>query len=245
MAAPVSSLLWLVSCSESLSKVGFAFLLLALWSVWKEHNKRVWTHKFTPMESLVALTRSQYHLFFSTQFPASPPRMPRVRQPWQPPPLGWLKAYADGAFDKASNAGGMSVVIRDHCGDVVGGICMQILHVGSPEMVEALASRAACELAINFSSSPIVFEVNSLLVVQATKAIGANTPTLGRIYEDIYACLQELSGSSFSHVYRDSNFEAHKLAKLALGLNLQLSWNGMALLFRSFVSNLCTPQFDR
>lgn len=165
-----------------------------------------------------------------------------MRQPWQPPPLGWLKANVDGAFDKASNAGGIGVVVQDHCGDVVGGVCMQILHVGSPKMVEALASRGACELAINFSLRPIVFEVDSLLVVQATKVIGANTSALGRIYEDISACLQELPGSSFSHVYRDSNFAAHKLAKLALGLKLQLSWSGDAPpVIRSFVSNLCTP----
>lgn len=46
----------------------------------------------------------------------------------------------------------------------------------------------------------------------------------------------------FSHVYRDLNFAAHKLAKLALRLNLQLSWSGDALpVIRSFVSNFCTP----
>lgn len=90
-------------------------------------------------------------------------------------------------------------VIRDHCGDVVGGVCMQILHVGSPEMVEALASvaSATCELPINFSLTPIIFEVDSLLVVQDTKVIGPNTSVLGQIYVDISDCLQELIGSSF------------------------------------------------
>lgn len=197
VAAPVFALLWLVSCSKSLSKVSFAFLLFALWSVWKDRNKRVWIHKFTLMASLVALTRSQYHLSSSTRFPTTPPRQPHVRQPWKPLPLGWLKANADKAFNKALNAGGISVAIQNHCGDVVGGVCIQILHVESPEMVEALASRATCELAINFFLGPIVFEVDSLLVVQATKVIGANTYMLGRIYEDIYACLQELPDSSF------------------------------------------------
>lgn len=36
----------------------------------------------------------------------------------------------------------------------------------SPEMVEALASCAACELALNFIPTPIAFEVNFLPVTE-------------------------------------------------------------------------------
>lgn len=53
-------------------------------------------------------------------------------------------------------------MIRNHSGDKVGGVFMKLEHV-SPEMVEALAACAACELVVSFSLSPMVFEVDSLL----------------------------------------------------------------------------------
>jgi hypothetical protein len=106
---------------------------------------------------------------------------------------------------------------------VMGGVSQHISHMSSLEMVEALACRATCELALNLSFSPISFEVDSMLVVQATHVFGPNTSVLGRIYDDILACLLDLHRSSVSHVYRSSNGAAHKLAKLVLSSRLQVS----------------------
>ncbi|KAK9922107.1 hypothetical protein M0R45_030588 [Rubus argutus] len=67
-------------------------------------------------------------------------------------------------------------------------------------MIEALASRAVCECALHCGFHPVIFEVDSLLVVQAIKAPGPNTSLLGRIYEDISACLANLQLSWSGHV---------------------------------------------
>ncbi|KAK9943050.1 hypothetical protein M0R45_008673 [Rubus argutus] len=209
----VSTLDWLASCFESLSKTNFAWLLFALWCVWKERNQRVWHDKRCMVEALVFQTKAQFHLFLSSRFPNSPPCLQRVQLPWQAPPVGWLKGNSDGAFDHATCTGGIGVIIRDWSGMVMGGICQFVSHVSSPEMIEALACRATCELALTLSFSPIAFEVDSMLVVQAVHAFGPNTFVLGRIYDDISVCLLDLFGSSVSHVYRSSNSAAHKLAK--------------------------------
>lgn len=42
------------------------------------------------------------------------------------------------------------MVVRDHYGDIVGAVCLKLLHVRSPKIIKALASRAACELEVNF-----------------------------------------------------------------------------------------------
>lgn len=236
----VSFLFWLVSCSETLSPVSFAFLLFALWSLWKERNQRAWQNKFLTLEHLCFNTRSQFSLFVSTRFPLSPPRLAKVFTSWNPPSIGWLKGNADGAFDVASNSGGIGVVIRNHHGEVLGGVCMRVLHVSTAEMVEALAARAACELAISFSLSPIKFEVDSLLVVQATTSTVPTSSVHGCIYEDISDYILQLPGASFSHVMRSSNGEAHRLAKLALRANLNVSWFGSAPPdIRGLVSTFC------
>lgn len=56
---------------------------------------------------------------------------PRSPRPWVPPPVGWLKANTDSAFDCVSRSGGIGVVIRDHFGDVVGGVCSKIVNLDS------------------------------------------------------------------------------------------------------------------
>lgn len=119
------------------------------------------------------------------------------------------------------------MVFRNHDKEVVGGVFCKVLNVTSPKMVEALASRAACECALHFGFHPVSFEVDSLLVVQATKATGPNASLLGRIYKDISACLDRLPNASFSHIFRSSNGKAHLLDKLALQASLHLSWSGV------------------
>lgn len=105
--------------------------------------------------------------------------------PWNPPSIGWLKGNANEASDVASNSGGIRVVIRNHHGEVLGSVCMKVIHVSTAKMVEALAARAACELAVSLSLSLISFEVDSLLVVQVTTFTVPTSSVIGCIYEDI------------------------------------------------------------
>ena len=76
-----------------------------------------------------------------------------------------------------------------------------------------------------YSLSPILFEVDSLILVHATKSQASNTSPLGRIYDDISCLLEALPGSSLGHVYRESNMAAHKFARLALVEDLHVSWS--------------------
>lgn len=120
-------------------------------------------------------------------------------------------------------------------------VCYKVQFVDSPEAVEAVAGYAACSLAARYSLSLILFEADSLILVQATKSQAINTSPLGRIYDDISCLLEELPDSSFSHVYRESNMVAHKLARLALVEDLHVFWSGYVPPdLRSFISNNCT-----
>lgn len=52
----------------------------------------------------------------------------------------------------ASNSGGVGVVVRNSYGIVVGGVCSKVENVTSPELVEFLAGRPACFLAVQSRS---------------------------------------------------------------------------------------------
>lgn len=121
---------------------------------------------------------------------------------------------------------------------------MKVFNVNSPELVEALASRYACELTLQLGLHPITFEVDSILVVQAVTDIGPNTSMFGRIYEYIATSLLEIPGASISHVYRASNVTAHKLARDSRSFhsNLFVTWSGVVPPeIWSLDSSLCTP----
>ncbi|KAL6129374.1 hypothetical protein ACLB2K_072725 [Fragaria x ananassa] len=122
----------------------------------------------------------------------------RQFKPWVPLPQGWLKANFDGAFDSSSRSGGI---------------------------VEAYAGRLACEMARELQLFPIVLESDCLNLVKATQSDMENS-AFGMIVEDIKQDLLSLNSSFFSHVCRESNLVAHKLARLVLSCSSPSRWVG-------------------
>ncbi|XP_062006807.1 uncharacterized protein LOC133723945 isoform X2 [Rosa rugosa] len=153
-------------------------------------------------------------------------KLGRQVKPWCPPSAGWLKANIDGAFHMTTWSGGLGVVIRDSVGTVVAGACGTCTDVASPVVVKALACRLACKVVVDNDLGPVMFEADCLQVVQAICAEGEDTSDFGRIIDDISSLLSSLAGSFFSHVYRESNKLAHKVAKYALLSGAQVSWSG-------------------
>ncbi|PRQ21155.1 putative RNA-directed DNA polymerase [Rosa chinensis] len=223
---PPSSLLdWLALCYTLVTPRAFAFLLMLLWGVWKEKNQRLWVGKGRTVQQVFCHTTSILHSYVVARHSVTP-RLGRQVKPWSPPPAGWLKVNIDGAFDQGTRRGGLGIVVRDADSTVVAGACGQCSDVLQPLVVEALASRLACKLVEENSLAPVIFESDCLQLVQAIQTDGDDTSQLGRIVDDISLSISYLAGSFFSHVYRESNMLAHKLAKYALVSGLQISWSG-------------------
>ncbi|KAL6134323.1 hypothetical protein ACLB2K_066555 [Fragaria x ananassa] len=142
-----------------------------------------------------------------------------------PPRQGWLKANFDGAFDSSSRSGGIGIIFRDHESVVVGGYYGRVANVTSPDLVEAYAGRLACEMAKELQLFPIVLESDCLNLVKATQS-DMEDSAFGIIVEDIKQDLLSLNSSFFSHVFRESNLVAHKLARLSLSCSSPSHWVG-------------------
>lgn len=220
---PMSMMEWLVLCLECVSKESFAVLLVILWAVWKERNLRLWEGKARPVSQLFYQVRTQVALLRSCR--SRHGRGRRQFKPWVPPPQGWLKANFDGAFDSSSRSGGIGIIFRDHESVVVGGYYGRVANVTSPDLVEAYAGRLACEMARELQLFPIVLESDCLNLVKATQS-DMEDSAFGMIVEDIKQDLLSLNSSFFSHVFRESNLVAHKLARLALSCSSPSRWVG-------------------
>ncbi|XP_024197826.1 uncharacterized protein LOC112201050 [Rosa chinensis] len=232
---------WLLACFEILAKDDFALLLFTLWMIWKERNRRVWNGMAMGMQQVAFQVSHNYQLFQQVgSSVSSSSRVGRVQVPWKAPSVGWLKANFDGAFNGISRTGGIGVVLRDYIGNIVGGVCMHVASISSPVKIEALAAKAACALAVQFQLAPISFEGDCLQVIQAIMASEEDTSIWGRIIDDSVFYLNQLPGSSFSHIYRESNSATDKLVRLALFSQVNVSWSGsIPIEVRGFVASHC------
>ncbi|KAL6194425.1 hypothetical protein ACLB2K_035509 [Fragaria x ananassa] len=197
---------WFSSCLEFLSQDEFTLHMVIVWSVWKE---RICVY-------------GKARLKKNWDVP--------LVQTWTPPPQGWLKENFDGDFDSVLGCGGVGIIIRNAQTAVIGGACFKVDHVNSLDMVEAMAGRAASEFVEEYQLMPVVFESNCLKFVKATKSQEMEDSGFGLIIKDIKQDLLVLISSFFSHVFKESNLVAHKVAKLALLSSVSFRWEGSSLL---------------
>ncbi|KAL6182332.1 hypothetical protein ACLB2K_043755 [Fragaria x ananassa] len=108
---------------------------------------------------------------------------------------------------------------------VVGGYYGRVANVTSPDLVEAYAGRLACEMDRKLQLFPIVLESDCLNLVKAIQS-DMEDSAFGMIVEDIKQDLLSLNSFFFSHVFRESNLVAHKLARLALSCSSPSRWVG-------------------
>ncbi|XP_030970913.1 uncharacterized protein LOC115991350 [Quercus lobata] len=110
---------------------------------------------------------------------------------------------------------GIGVVIRDSEGMVIAALLERILLPSTVEDVEALACRKAISFSIKLGLQDVVFEVDFEIIYSHLVSDSTYMTAFGHIIEDSRCLAISLRRVSFSHVRRNGNRVADKLAKLA------------------------------
>ena len=110
---------------------------------------------------------------------------------------------------------GIGVVIRNSGGQVIGALSDRINLPAIVDDVEALACRKAISFALELGVEKVVLEGDSDIIIQALNSDSNCANSFGHIIEDIRALALNFASSCFSHVKRQGNTVADKLAKLA------------------------------
>ncbi|KAL6145010.1 hypothetical protein ACLB2K_055699 [Fragaria x ananassa] len=110
-------------------------------------------------------------------------------------------------------------------------------HISSPIVVEAIAGRAACKLAIEHHLAPVLLELDYLQLVRASKEVEIDESDFGDVVEDIKICLLVLPYFHFVYVFRESNSLAHKVAKLAISSGFSSRWGPLPKGINGFLSH--------
>ena len=136
-------------------------------------------------------------------------------QQWQPPDENKFKVNFDAAVFKSCNQAGIGVIVRDWRGEAIGALSTSVLAAQSVVELEALACRRAVLFAVELGLQDVVFEGDSLQVIQALNQDNANHLTYGHILKDIRTQVAAVSSFEFIFNTRHCNIIADALAKKA------------------------------
>jgi len=139
-----------------------------------------------------------------------------MEKKWTPPTEGKIKVNWDAAVNVKGNCISLGIVARDCNGRFLGARCIRKPFLVEPKIAEAMAALWAVIFCKEVGFFEVVFEGDSLQVVEE---ILSKTPFLSSSGHLIESIVQELNGfrfASFVHVTRDCNTVAHTLAKEAL-----------------------------
>jgi hypothetical protein len=147
---------------------------------------------------------------------------------WKAPPLGWYKANADVAIDRAAGRYAIGVVVRDAEGNCIAARCATQKGLVSPVAGEALALYHAACLGVELGGTKIILEGDSIQVINAMNSEEQLWSNFGHLVEDTKYAMRNVPGWKCNHVSRDANGAAHNLAKAAVKNGFDYTWMGDA-----------------
>ncbi|XP_042978388.1 uncharacterized protein LOC122309093 [Carya illinoinensis] len=143
-------------------------------------------------------------------------------QRWTTPPEGIYKLNWDAAINQSLGLMGIGPILRNYNGQVLGTIRARRNINLSPFIAEAYAMMMDVLFYKEASFHSVIFEGDSLQVVERMQKTVIDWSQGGFIIKDTKQVLQEFVSWSFCHTKRDSNMAAHMLAKDALPIECDL-----------------------
>ena len=210
---------WLFTMSESLPDEDFTQLIVTMWAIWHARRKVIHEGIFqTPFA-----THSFITIYLSKLQALKKPVLrpaPQEARPnsWIPSTDGHVKINVDAATPRAGGFGAVSVVARNSEGVYQGASVVIFRNIDDPEVPESLAIREALALANDMYIQQVHVASDCKQAVEAIK--GGTASSYAAIVLEIKAQATSLVSCFFSHEFRTSNVEAHRLAKHALTLGV-------------------------
>ncbi|XP_050248536.1 uncharacterized protein LOC126695761 [Quercus robur] len=135
---------------------------------------------------------------------------------WHPPPHGMVKINCDGATFRNQKKSGVGVVIQDDNSMVLVSMSKQLPQLYSALEVEAMAASTALSFASRLGFHWAILESDSLTLATTLRNNSTFLSLDGLLMEDIKFHATSFIQLRYSHVKREGNKVAHKLARHAL-----------------------------
>ncbi|GJX63743.1 reverse transcriptase [Tanacetum coccineum] len=214
-------------CHVILNKFPMAWenFLMILWGLWTRRNKKFHgqlNEKDANVEVMSKLLLMDYHKA-NQQQPTTTRTKATVR--WTKPNGDYIKFNCDASWQKESGRAGLGFVARNACGDVLLSGARTECYASSPLEAEAKSLLWATNQAHNKGYSKIIFESDSLCLVNALQR-GTTLLQIASIFAQIVSNSSSFSSCNWSFVKREGNNVAHSIATWALSCSDELILEG-------------------
>jgi hypothetical protein len=209
-----------------LSPDNLTLLAMVARSILHRRNSLVFEGKFKHSNDVFSETTKALEEFSQCNSVFRPPD--RVAEgaadSWLPPPSGSVKINWDAALNKNMGFIGLGCVARDWMGNFLGAKCTFQQTMVEPKMAKAISAIQAIHFAITEGFSDVVFEGDSLQLIQDINSASPLLSSTGHYVDSIKHLQMVFNLSKFAHCKREANGVAHLLAKEAAIHFIDCTW---------------------
>ncbi|XP_041017966.1 uncharacterized protein LOC121260189 [Juglans microcarpa x Juglans regia] len=193
--------------------------------IWQRRNKSVFEGSFLHPNLISQNAAQQLEEYKAAQLGSNSTtrRNPIQAVIWSPPPTGIIKVNWDAALWEDQDKLGIGLVARDHEGRIIASKKVAKAGCVIPLLAEAIGAYQGVKLASEMNLESVIFEGDSLQVVQAINLHKERWDNVGLVLDDTRMLLAQVVHWQFNFVKRNGNELAHCLAKKALELTVETS----------------------
>nr|XP_023919081.1 uncharacterized protein LOC112030645 [Quercus suber] len=181
------------------------------WTIWNQRNQVRLNKPSCSSHQISQLAKERLQEFMAVNaLPHSSQTGPPTVQKWKPP--------------EQENSAGVGVVIRNSEGLVLGSLSKLVPLAYSPLEIEATAIATALEFASDLGFQRAIIETDSLVLVKALREDSEFLSAVGLILDEIRRKVNFFNELHYSHVKREGNIVAHKLARHAISVSDIVVW---------------------
>ena len=166
--------------------------------------------------SQISLT--EYHSRLSNTELQVEPHSHRSQTTWLPPLVNLVKINFDGPVFSKENILGISMVVKDENGFVLGSCSKHLSQAYNAMETKAMVAATTLVFASKLGIRQAILEGDSMAVIKALKEVEYPLSPSGLLLEDVRMFSQRFDTMLYSHTKREGNSETHSLARHAISI---------------------------
>ena len=235
---------WFFQLIKTQNKEVIGKISVVLWAIWIQRNNQYWngSHESTARTVYLALE----FLFDWISIQESAKTVSQVipfpvQQHWQRPLPGFVKCNIDAAIFREEGKSSWGIVVCDSQGLFLHAATRVVHGVFHVRELETMGLREALSWIKQLGFKRVIFETDSLQVVQALQNRDADFSEFGALIKDCLFLLQREHYFSVVFTKRQNNVVAHILARNAIRHSDFMVWNDPLVVIQT---SLCTDAIN-
>jgi ribonuclease HI len=206
---------WLAAIFKILPQADSVRVAVVLWAIWYVRRKAIHENEFqSPLSTHCFVDRFIADLGQEKPRSASTLCIPHRSPAWIAPPAGMVKINVDAALSKNDLKASAAAIARDETGRFLGASALVLRGISDPEVMESIACREGMSLALDIQVANFRLASDNQNVVKNIRQ--GSRGVYGQIVQEINARRSAFASVEFVHEKRDSNVDAHNIARSAI-----------------------------